>query len=108
MQDAKSILGILRFYSEKLKEKKYGFKKSDLTPYFPEENVLNGLFSLIKELYEISLKEVKEDSYHHDVKVFDLVKNNETIGRVYIDLYAREYKRGGAWMSDYQPLTEKK
>jgi oligopeptidase A len=42
-----------------------------------------------------------------DVKVFDLVKNNETIGRVYIDLYARENKRGGAWMSDYQPLTEK-
>jgi len=95
------------FYSEKLKEKKYGFKKSDLTPYFPEEYVLNGLFSLIKELYEISLKEVKEDSYHNDVKVFDLVKNNETIGRVYIDLYARENKRGGAWMSDYQPLTEK-
>jgi len=95
------------FYSEKLKEKKYGFKKSDLTPYFPEEQVLNGLYSLIKELYEISLKEVKEDSYHQDVKIFDLVKNNEIIGRVYIDLYSRENKRGGAWMSSYQPLTEK-
>jgi oligopeptidase A len=58
------------FYSEKLKEKKYGFKKSDLTPYFPEEYVLNGLFSLIKELYEISLKEVKEDSYHHRCESF--------------------------------------
>lgn len=96
----------LMYYSEKLKEKKFGFKKSDLTPYFPEKNVLKGLFTTIQRLYNIKITTIKQCSYHQDVMVLDLKKNGNTIGRIYLDLYARENKRGGAWMSDYQGLTE--
>ena len=42
----------LMYYSEKLKQKKFGYKRSDLTPYFPEDGVLSGLFSTIEKLYD--------------------------------------------------------
>lgn len=94
----------LTYYAEKLKEEKFGFKKSDLTPYFPEKRVLDGLFSTIEKLYQVKLKITDEASYHTDVRVLEIVGNDGLIGKIYLDLYAREDKRGGAWMADYQGL----
>ena len=94
----------LMYYSEKLKQKKFNFKSSDLKPYFPEERVFNGLFNTIQKLYGIELNIVDEVTYHSDVKVIELRDSDGIIGRVYLDVYARENKRGGAWMSDYQGL----
>jgi oligopeptidase A len=96
----------LSYYSEKLKEKKFGFKKSDLTPYFPEQKVLSGLFLTIEKLYNINIKEVEEYSYHADVRVLDISNKEGLVGRIYLDMYARKDKRGGAWMADYQSLME--
>ncbi|BBB22673.1 oligopeptidase A [Abyssogena phaseoliformis symbiont OG214] len=96
----------LGFYSEQLKEQKFGFKKSDLTPYFPVEGVLSGLFSTIENLYQIKIEQVQQDSYHVDVKVLNVSDKNGLIGRIYLDLYVRENKRSGAWTADYQPLIE--
>jgi oligopeptidase A len=92
----------LIYYSEKLKQQKFGYKRSDLTPYFPEERVLNGLFTTIEMLYGISISVVSEKTYHKDVKVLELSDTSGAIGRIFLDTYARENKRGGAWMSDYQ------
>ncbi|WP_190600004.1 M3 family metallopeptidase [Candidatus Vesicomyidisocius sp. SY067_SCS001] len=94
----------LKFYSEKLKEQKFGFNKSDLIPYFPENSVLKGLFLTIENLYQIKIKQIQQNSYHADVKVLDVNNKSGIIGRIYLDLYARENKRSGAWMADYQPL----
>jgi len=94
----------LTYYAEKLKKSKFGFSKSDLTPYFPEKNVLKGLFTTIEKLYSIQINLASEDSYHPDVKVLDISSDNNIIGRIYLDLYARNDKRGGAWMADYQGL----
>ena len=94
----------LGFYSEQLKAKKFGFKKSDLTPYFPEQKVLEGLFSTIESLYKVKVQQIDESSYHNDVRVLEITSNNQLIGKIYLDLYARKDKRGGAWMADYQPL----
>ncbi|CAC9543079.1 Oligopeptidase A [Bathymodiolus heckerae thiotrophic gill symbiont] len=94
----------LGFYSEQLKEQKFDFKKSELTPYFPEQKVLEGLFSTIENLYQVSLHQIDEPSYHDDVRVLEITKNGKLIGKIYLDLYARKDKRGGAWMADYQPL----
>ncbi len=98
----------LEFYSEKLKEQKFGFKKSDLTPYFPENSVLKGLFLTIENLYQIKIRQIQQNSYHIDVKVLDVNNESGVIGRIYLDLYARENKRSGAWMTDYQPLINNK
>ncbi len=92
------------YYSEKLKEEKFGFKKSDLTPYFPEKQVLDGLFSTIEKLYQVKLTITSETSYHEDVRALEIVGSEGLIGKIYLDLYARKDKRGGAWMADYQGL----
>ena len=94
----------LMYYSEKLKQKTFSFKSSDLKPYFPESSVFNGLFETIQNLYDIKLTEIHEKTYHQDVRVIKLEDKNGVIGRIYLDVYARENKRGGAWMSDYQGL----
>ena len=94
----------LMYYSEKLKQKTFSFKRSDLKPYFPESSVFNGLFETIQNLYDIKLTEIHEKTYHQDVRVIKIEDKNGLIGKVYLDVYARENKRGGAWMSDYQSL----
>jgi len=110
LDELKAFAGIelmpwdLGYYSEKLKEQKFGFKKTELTPYFPEQQVLSGLFSTIENLYQIQIKAVNEVSYHADVRVLEITSKGELVGRIYLDVYAREDKRGGAWMADYQAL----
>ena len=94
----------LMYYSEKLKQKTFSYKSSDLKPFFPERSVFNGLFETIQNLYNIKLTEIEEKSYHQDVRVIKLEDDSGVIGRIYLDVYARENKRGGAWMSDYQGL----
>ena len=94
----------LTYYSEQLKAKKFGFKKSDLTPYFPEQQVLDGLFTTIQNLYQITLTSIDEASYHADVRVLEITNASGLVGRIYLDVYARKDKRGGAWMADYQAL----
>jgi len=94
----------LSYYSEQLKVKKFGFKKTDLTPYFPEQQVLSGLFSTIENLYQVRIEVIDEASYHKDVRVLEITNKSGLVGRIYLDVYARKDKRGGAWMADYQPL----
>ena len=94
----------LAYYAEKLKNKKFGFKRSELTPYFPENQVLEGLFSTIQKLYQVSIATIDEVSYHPDARVLSINNKAGVVGRIYLDVYAREGKRGGAWMADYQPL----
>jgi oligopeptidase A len=94
----------LMFYSEKLKQKMFDFKKSDLKPFFPESCVLSGLFSTIQRLYSVTLAEIEQECYHNDVRVIEIKDKRGSIGRIYLDVYARENKRGGAWMSDFQGL----
>ena len=110
LEELKAFAGIelmpwdLTYYSEQLKEHKFGFKKSDLTPYFPEQQVLSGLFDTIENLYQIKINILDEVSYHADVKVLEISNADDIVGRIYLDVYAREDKRGGAWMADYQAL----
>lgn len=94
----------LTYYANKLKEHKFSYKKEEITDYFPESKVMEGLFDLIHNLYGVSIKEIIEESYHSDVKVLELRENGDFIGKIYLDPYSRENKRGGAWMDDYVGL----
>ena len=98
----------LIYYSERLKEEKYGFKKSELTPYFPEDEVYKGLFKQIRKLYNINIIEINEKTYHKDVMVLQLSDKEGVVGKIYFDPYSRENKRGGAWMDEYQGLNGNK
>ena len=92
----------LSYASEKLREAKYAFSETEVKKYFPVSKVLAGLFAQIKKLYGIGFAEKTVPVWHKDVRYFELEQNGKTIGGVYMDLYAREGKRGGAWMNDYK------
>ena len=70
--------------------------------HFPENKAVNGLFEVVKRIYGITAKERTDvDVWHPEVRFFELYdENNELRGSFYLDLYAREHKRGGAWMDD--------
>ena len=91
------------YYSEKLKQHNYQIFEEDLKPYFADDNVIDGLFEIVKTLYGVDIKSVENtvDVWDKSVRFYQI--NNaadETIGQFYLDLYARENKRGGAWMDE--------
>ncbi|MEM0909945.1 MAG: M3 family metallopeptidase, partial [Pseudomonadota bacterium] len=87
------------YYAEKLKQAKYSISDEQLRPYFPEDKAVFGLFEVISRLYDIDVVEVDSfDKWHDDVRFFELQKDGAVRGAFYLDLYAREKKRGGAWM----------
>jgi len=87
------------YYAEKLREHKYSISQEALRPYFPMNKVLSGLFYVAQTLFGVDIREEKDfDSYNKDVQLFTISKDGEDISRFYLDPYAREAKRGGAWM----------
>ncbi len=91
------------FYSEKLKQHNFQISEEDLKPYFCDDNVIDGLFEIVKTLYDIDIKAVEKnvDVWDKSVRFYQINnKSGETIGQFYLDLYARENKRGGAWMDE--------
>lgn len=90
------------FYAEKLKQAKYSISDEQLRPYFPEQKVVSGLFEVVNRLFGITVTERKGvDVWHESVRFYDIFdESGELRGSFYFDLYAREHKRGGAWMDD--------
>lgn len=93
----------IAYYAEKLQQTRYAFSEEDVRPYFPVSAVLRGLFEHIRRLYGIHLEAVAVDVWHADVQCFALKDaKNAVTGYVYMDLFARPNKRGGAWMDSLQ------
>ncbi|PKI15787.1 oligopeptidase A [Colwellia sp. 12G3] len=92
----------LAFYSEKLKQSRYAISDEQLRPYFPKDKVVSGLFEVVHKLFGLSITHrAGVDVWHDDVNFYDVFdKTGEKRGSFYLDLYAREKKRGGAWMDD--------
>lgn len=92
----------IAYYSEKQKQALYAINDEELRPYFPEDRVLSGLFGLMKRIFGLRIEEkFGIDTWHKDVRFFQIYdEQGEERGAFYLDLYARENKRGGAWMDD--------
>lgn len=88
------------YASEKLREQRYAFSEQEVKQYFPEHQVVNGLFSVIQTLFGVEITPDHAGTWHPDVKFYRIEKQGELIGQFYLDLYARNGKRGGAWMDD--------
>jgi oligopeptidase A len=87
------------YYGEKLREQRYSVSQETLRAYFPIDTVLGGLFGIVQRLYGIEINELKGfDTWHPDVRLFEIKENGQHVGRFFFDLYARANKRGGAWM----------
>jgi oligopeptidase A len=69
--------------------------------YFPEDQVLLGLFRVVETIYGVHIHESSAATWHPSVRFFDITdRNGALVGQFYFDLYAREGKQGGAWMDD--------
>ena len=87
------------YFSEKLRQNRYSLSQEEVRAWFPIDKVLSGLFQIVEKLYGIQIQEVFEfDTWHTDVRLFEIRENGEVLGRFFFDLYARANKRGGAWM----------
>jgi len=95
----------LAYASEKLRLKRYSFSDQEVKQYFPEEAVLQGVFRVAQALYQVTIAASKAPVWHEDVRFFEIrdasgSASTPVIGHFYMDLYARDTKRGGAWMDD--------
>ena len=95
----------IAYYSEKLRQHNYSITQEEVKPYFPETRVVPGMFDVVGRLYGVTFHEVDGvDSWHPDVRFYEIRDHDGTErGQFYFDLYARQDKRGGAWMDDCQP-----
>lgn len=88
------------YLSEKQKKDRYSIDKEAVRVYFPENQVLTGMFAMAKQVFGIDIKEKTDvETWHEDVRFFEVFRNAQHIASFYLDMYARENKRGGAWMS---------
>ncbi|MGF1691719.1 oligopeptidase A [Photobacterium kagoshimensis] len=90
------------FYSEKLKQHRYSISDEQLRPYFPEKTAVAGLFEVLKRVFGMDVKQRDGvDVWDDTVTFYDIFDSKgELRGSFYLDLYAREHKRGGAWMDE--------
>ncbi len=89
--------------SEQLKQQKYSISDKEIKPYLPENKVIEGLFHITHQLFDVRIEKNQNniEVWHKDVSFFDVKnQNNEIIAHFYLDLYARDKKRGGAWMDE--------
>jgi len=86
---------------EKLKQARYSYSEQEVKQYFTEPRVLAGLFGVIESLYGVRVREDHAPAWHPDVRFYRVEDaSGRLLGQFYLDLYAREGKRGGAWMDD--------
>lgn len=91
----------IAYASEKLRQARYAFSEQEVKQYFQEPRVLAGLFRLVETLYGVEIRPSQAPVWHESVKFFDIRDcTGALIGQFYLDLYARDSKRSGAWMDD--------
>ena len=89
------------YAAEKLRAKRYAFSEQEVKQYFPEPKVLAGMFRVVETLYGISIEPDQAETWDPSVRFFKVRgRDGATIGQFYLDPYARESKRGGAWMDE--------
>jgi oligopeptidase A len=91
----------VNYVSEKLRQKRYSFSDEEVKQYFPEDQVLSGMFRVVETIYGVHIRAAEAQTWHPSVRFFEIADAaGARVGQFYLDLYAREAKRGGAWMAE--------
>ena len=101
----------LAYAAERLREKKYAYSEEELKKHFELEDVVKGLFRMVKFLFDVEVEEVtdKPSVWHEDVRFFAVKEKGETIANFYFDPFVRSgLKSGGAWMNEFRNRREVK
>lgn len=98
----------LAYVSERLREERYAYSEEDVRQYFTVDKVLKGLFEVVDRLFGVTLKELSVPTWHQDVRTYDVLDaENESLGTLYLDLYARQGKQSGAWVDSERSRRRK-
>lgn len=98
-----------RYYSEKVRQKRFALNEDELKPYFSLASVRQGAFDVATKLFGITFKQLDNmPVYHPEVEVYEVLEaDGKHIGVFYVDFFPRESKRPGAWMSSFRTQTTK-
>lgn len=87
------------YVSEQLRQAKYAYSDHEIKQYFQESTVFSGVFNIIERLFQVQFVSYTASVWHESVRTFAVQHQNQTIGYLYVDAYAREGKQNGAWMN---------
>ncbi len=91
----------VNYASEKLRQERYAFSDEEVKQYFPEDEVLAGMFRVVETLYGVRIARAEAETWHPTVRFYEIADaGGARVGQFYLDLYARDSKRGGAWMAE--------
>jgi peptidyl-dipeptidase Dcp len=93
-----------RFYSEKVRKAKYDLDQNEIKDYFQLDNMVAAMFDEANKLYGFTFTENTGTVpvFEPNVRTFEVRRNGKLIGLHYLDNFAREGKRSGAWMTTYR------
>ncbi|MRJ02280.1 MAG: M3 family metallopeptidase [Epsilonproteobacteria bacterium] len=91
----------ISYWSHKLKEELYGVDDEIYRPYFEKERTVEGLFAFLNRLFKLEFERIDTPVWDERVSCYELRLPHRLVGRLYLDLEAREGKRGGAWMDEW-------
>ncbi len=96
-----------RYYTEKIRQKRYAINEEEVKPYFSLERVREGAFDVANKLYGLTFKRLTDvPVYHEEVEAYEVLdKDGSHLGVLYADFFPRASKRGGAWMTSYRPQS---
>ncbi|MFN7055763.1 M3 family metallopeptidase [Hyphomonas sp.] len=96
------------FYSEKVRADRYAFDADQLRPYFELEASFAGAFEVASRLFNITIEPVDVTGWNPVVRAYDVTdtETGEHLGLFMVDMFARDSKRGGAWMSSYRVASD--
>ncbi len=92
----------MAYASEQMKRSLHDFSSHELRAYFPQPQVLDGLFHIAQTLFDVTISAEAAPVWHDSVRHFSVQRGGAPIGHFYLDLHARPGKRSGAWMDDAQ------
>ncbi|MBA2770698.1 MAG: M3 family metallopeptidase [Sphingomonas sp.] len=95
-----------RYFQEKVRKQRYDLSQDEIKPYFALDNMVDAMFWSAGQLYDLGFKENTGTVpvFHPDVRTFEVTdkRSGEAVGLFYLDNFAREGKRSGAWMTTYR------
>ncbi|WP_205481060.1 M3 family metallopeptidase [Sphingomonas arenae] len=93
-----------RYFQEKVRKAKFDLSEAEIKPYFELNNLVNGMFWSAGQLYGLEFKENTGTVpvFHPDVRTFEVTREGKVVGLFYLDNFARDGKRSGAWMTTYR------
>lgn len=93
----------MSYYAEKQRNSLFDFDEEELKVYFPLDKVIDGVFGLARQLYDLEFSETAEiPVYQEDVKTYYVHREDQIIAVLYLDFFPRESKKGGAWMTSFR------